>query len=156
MSEDPKGCECGPIEECEVCKGPAEVVELRADNKISELEQWIRELIFPGKVEDFIQNTKGHNSPDGEHFYEICFFTENNQYRIAAIDRKGAGRDYLGCGVLSRKRRAGESWDRGNDLPDGDLTKETWNTIVRAIVCYELVQLTKYKKPEAIPEDDIA
>jgi len=151
--EETKGCDCDPIEECGICKEPAEVVELKQDNKISELQKWVRELVFPGKVENFVQNTKGHNSPGGEHFYEICFFTENHRYRIIAIDRKGNGKDYLGCGVLSRKRRAGETWDRGNDLPDGDLTKETWNTIIRAIVCYELAPLSKFKKPESIPED---
>jgi hypothetical protein len=49
--------------------------------------------------------------------------------------------------------RAGEDWVRGNDLPDGPFSKETWDRIIYAIVRYELVKLTPYKKPESIPED---
>ena len=39
--------------------------------------------------------------------------------------------------------RAGEDWTRGNDLPDGKLTKETWSSILRGIICYELEDVSK-------------
>jgi len=149
MSEDKcAGDACSGCVECS-----DDVIELKSQSKIEEVKKWVRELIFPGKIEDFIEERKEYNSKEGEHYYEFNFYTENHLYRIVAIDRKGENNDYLGCGVLARKRRAGETWDRGNDLPDGDLTKESWNTIVRAIVCYELVKLSKFKKPDAIPED---
>ena len=64
-----------------------------------------------------------------------------------AIDRtKDEG--YLGCQVNCRKSRAGEDWVRGNDLPDGKFNKATWDSIVKAIIRYEIVELSKYKKPE--------
>ena len=124
-------------------------------NTIEDVRKWTAELVFPGKVGDFVQDLKEYNSPDDEHYYEFCFFTDNFRYRVVAIDRKGkeGERDYLGCQVTARKRRAGESWERGNDLPDGDLTKKTWNTIVRSIVCYELVRLSQFKRPDSIPDN---
>jgi hypothetical protein len=115
------------------------------------LDKWLLELIFPGKVEDFIQNIE--ESVDNEETKRsLCFYTEEHQYIISAIERPG-GNSYLGCGVLTRKERAGEDWKRGNDLPDGPFNKETWNRIIYAIVNYELVKLTPFRKPEEIPED---
>ena len=115
------------------------------------LEEWVAQLIFPGKVGDFIQDTKGYNSPEDEHFKEFCFYTEDNKYTITAIDRKKDD-GFLCCGVTCRKYRPGEGYHRGNDLRDGSFTKETWDTIVHAIVSYELVKLSKYKKPDQIPD----
>lgn len=129
-----------------------EVVELK-DKKSKQklLDEWVAQLIFPGKIEDFIQDTKGYNSPEGEHFKEFCFYTEDNKYTITAIDRK-TDDGYLGCGVSCRKVRPGEDWIRGNDLRDGSFKEETWNAITLSIVSYELVKLSKYKKPDQIPD----
>ncbi len=116
---------------------------------MDEFQQWLEELVFPGKVEDFIQEVSGYGS-DEEVNRKIVFYTDEHEYYITAIERK-KGDGYLGCGVLARKNRAGEDWARGNDLPDGPFNKETWNRIVYAIVNYELVKLTPYKKPDSIP-----
>jgi hypothetical protein len=129
-----------------------EVVEMK-DKKSKQklLDEWIAKLIFPGKVKDFIQEKKSFNVPGGEHYREFCFYTEDNKYSVIAIDReKDDG--YLGCGVSCRKVRAGEEWIRGNDLPDGSFAEETWNTIIYAIVNYELVKLSNFKKPDQIPD----
>jgi len=64
----------------------------------------------------------------------VKFFTESHQYSIF-ID---SGRGYLGAGVQTRKPRPGETWTRGNDLPDGDYTYTTWKSILLAIIKYEL------------------
>lgn len=74
---------------------------------------------------------------DRIHFY---IYTEVNRYNIVAI---GDDKSYLGCQVLSRKPRAGETHQRGRDLPDGDITPETWNKILLAIIRNELVQLSR-------------
>ena len=50
-------------------------------------------------------------------------------------------RSYLGCTASTRKPRAGEDWDRGNDLPDGPFNRRTWIKILNGIVKYELVLL---------------
>lgn len=82
--------------------------------------------------------------------YRIHLYTENHVYNISAIDRvvNNLKYDYLGCTVSSRKPRAGETWCRGNDLTDGNLTLETWNKIKNDIISYELVKLAP-KTPEA-------
>ena len=128
------------------------VVELK-DKKSKQklLDEWITKLIFPGDVKDFIQEKKGYNYPDGEFFREFCFYTEEHKYLITAIIReKDDG--YLGCGVSCRKMRPGEDWNRGNDLRDGPFSKETWNAIIHSIVTYELVKLSKFQRPEQIPD----
>lgn len=55
-----------------------------------------------------------------------------------ATDREDQG--YLGCIASNRYPRLGEHWRRGNDLPDGPLTRETWEKIKDAIISYELVE----------------
>jgi len=126
-------------------------LETRELSKMELLDQWLAQLIFPGKVEDFIQELKGSGDPE-EVKRKFCFYTEEHQYIINAIERSDEN-SYLGCGVLTRKERAGEDWKRGNDLPDGPFNKETWNRIIYAIVNYELVKLTPFVKPDGIPED---
>ena len=49
---------------------------------------------------------------------------------------------YLGCTAGTRKARAGEDWNRGNDLPDGPFNKRTWERIKNAIIGYELNPLS--------------
>jgi hypothetical protein len=128
------------------------VVELK-DKKPKQklLDEWIAQLIFPGKTKDFIQEKKAYHSEEHGYYRDCCFYTEDNKYSITAIDRKEDD-GYLGCGVTSRKSRAGEEYFRGNDLADGPFTKETWDRILLSIVNYELVKLSKFKKPDQIPD----
>lgn len=119
-------------------------------SKMEMLDQWIKELVFPGEVKNFIQEDSGEGSSK-EVTRRFYFYTDEHKYYIVAIERS-VGRSYLGCQVSTRKPRAGEDWSRGNDLPDGDFTKETWNSIIEAVVRYELVKLSKYQKPDSIPD----
>jgi len=120
-------------------------------SKMELLDQWIAELVYPGIGIDFIEEIKGSGQP-GKTERTFCFYTDKHRYVINAIDEdEKVG--YLGCTVTARKRRAGENWTRGNDLPDGPFNKETWNRIIYAIVNYELVKLSKFSKPKAIPKD---
>jgi hypothetical protein len=119
-------------------------------SKMKLLDEWIEKLVYPGEAKDFIKEMKGYGSPE-ETMREFCFYTDSYRYRIFAIDRK-ADTGYLGCQVSARKTRAGEDWFRGNDLGDGPLGIETWEMILKSIVRYELVKLSEYKKPSAIPE----
>ena len=52
---------------------------------------------------------------------------------ISIHERKGR-KAYLGCITDSRKPRAGEDWTRGNDLPDGDFSKDTFNRIMLGVL----------------------
>jgi len=117
--------------------------------KMDLLNQWLRDLVYPGKITDFIQDLEGEGSPDYTR-RKFCFYTEEHVYYITAIDKEGGG--YLGCIAMTRKERAGESWKRGNDLPDGPFNEKTWNAIMNAIVKYEIVKLSKFRKPNALPD----
>jgi len=121
--------------------------------KMQMLDKWLRDLIFPGKINDFIQEIA--RSGDGvSEVRSVCFYTEEHQYIIKAIERfDGDKKSYLGCQVSSRKPRAGEDWTRGNDLPDGPFERKTWDSILNAIVCYEVVKLSQFQKPDEIPQD---
>lgn len=96
-------------------------------------------------------NTEGESY--SERRYKV--YTDKNQYTITAcVEKKGADviKSYLGCIATSRKKRAGESWARGNDLPDGALCVEVWDKIVRAIVSYELVKVHVKAQVENDPQ----
>ena len=118
---------------------------------MEELDQWLKELVFPGLVEDFVEEI-AINTLETETHRELFLYTDEYRYYINAIERKD-NKNYIGCNVVARKTRAGEDWTRGNDLPDGPFNKNTWNRIIYAIVNYELVKLTPFKKPDTIPED---
>ena len=121
--------------------------------KMQMLDQWLKELVYPGKVTDFIQEITGQGNREAEERV-LCFYTEEHVYYINAIERYAAtDKSYIGCQVNARKTRAGEDWVRGNDLPDGEFNKKTWDRIIYAIVSYELVKLSPFQKPDTVPED---
>ena len=121
--------------------------------KMQMLDQWLKELIYPGDVKDFIQEISG--SGDGDEVKRsLSFYTDEHQYFITAIEKSNVNKNsYLGCQVSSRKSRAGEDWVRGNDLPVGRFNRKTWDMIINAIVSYEIVKLSKFQKPDTVPED---
>jgi len=114
-------------------------------NTIEDLKTWIEEdLGTRGDVERYIQVTadegEGHGDSNYEHRFRFRLYTFMNVYGIVAIER--SDKAYLGCQVSMRKPRAGEDWNRGNDLPDGPLNRETWDKILKSIVIYELEELS--------------
>ena len=121
------------------------------ESKSDLLNQWLEELMYPGDPKDFVKESSGESSP-GEWKREFCLYTDQYMYVIVAIDRESDD-GYLGCGVSTRKQRAGEDWQRGNDLPDGPFNRDTWNKILNAMINYELIKLTEYVKPTNLPEE---
>jgi len=115
---------------------------------LKDLQRWADDV---GKYssESNIQVHKGSFDSDQVHFY---IYTNDHMYSITANNIKGGigGHSYLGCIASSRKPRAGETWTRGNDLADGDLTLETWNRILGDIVSYELVRVHSPRKNEQV------
>lgn len=104
-------------------------------------EKWLRDITYNGGyvevVEDIhIKNEQIQNS------FKFNIYTNNYKYNIVCIDEKNNG-GYLGCIVSSRKPRAGESWTRGNDLPDGKFNYKTWKNIINSIIKYELIKIEK-------------
>ncbi len=113
----------------------------------SEMIGWLKPLCRFNKLENFI--ICDHNcEQNGLTRLGLKFFTKDNEYVISTklpISEKGiiTKNGYLGCIVKTRKPRAGENWNRGRDLMDGDYSKETFNSIIYDILAYELVKVTK-------------
>lgn len=105
-----------------------------------QLQEWLKEIVWEGNLNKYIVIDK-----PSEHFdITVKFYTNDYSYRISA------NKKYLGCTAQTRKPRAGEDWNRGNDLPDGKFNKKTWEEIKTAIIRYELVKLEpKHKSAEA-------
>jgi len=74
---------------------------------------------------------------------EVVLYTERNEYRIVGFLHDDGKPPYLGASVRARTPRAGETWRRGNDLPDGDYSDELWQRIFMSIVGYELVTIRR-------------
>jgi len=70
--------------------------------------------------------------------FTIRLYTEKHRYRIKAT------KDYLGCIMVNRKPHPGETWLRGQDLPDGRFSKDTLFEILSSIVFNELEEITQF------------
>lgn len=115
----------------------------------SDLGEWFKPLCRYNKIEDFIIADYKENR------LRLTIFTKDHSYHISAVlpdrnefakkhgDKKGYDDGYIGCISQTRKPRAGEHWNRGNDLADGDYSKETFDKIVCDILAYELVKIIK-------------
>lgn len=78
---------------------------------------------------------------DDDDIFTFNLYTDNHVYHIKARNKTKAYRKtYLGCIMNNRKTRVGEHWTRGRDLPDGQLSLDTWNDILEQIVATELVK----------------
>jgi len=117
-----------------------------------QLMKWVNELRYSGYEEkDCIW------TDESELRVYLMLYTNDHSYRISARLPESKGKDdkgYLGCIGSSRKPRAGEDWTRGNDLPDGVFSYETWVRILKGIVGYELVKIQrpiKYQKEKERP-----
>jgi hypothetical protein len=76
---------------------------------------------------------------DGKHL-KVTLFTNDRSYHITARieDKKHVGgKSYLGCVMSNRKAFAGEDHTRGSDLPDGDLSEKTFDSIMFSILSNE-------------------
>jgi len=70
-------------------------------------------------------------------FQRAVFATTKNNYFVAFKDT------YLGLTVSSRVARPGETWLRGNDLPDGEFSKDTFDRMMDAVLTYELREVSE-------------
>jgi len=101
---------------------------------IIQIETRLEETFGPKDVVHVIQNDAAPN----EYTFRAYLYTAINRYSIVAKFRGDDKPGYLGCIAQSRKARTGEDWFRGNDLPDGDLSEDTWQRILVGILRYEL------------------
>lgn len=124
-------------------------------NKFEMLDKWFDEICYNKEKYVKLCDESAKGSPDYSHRKKFCIYTELYIYNISAEDRK-ADEGYLGCIVTTRKPRAGEDWNRGNDLPDGKFNYETWTKIKDAIIRYELIPLSVPKESKIdLPHEHI-
>jgi hypothetical protein len=117
---------------------------------IENLQESIKNLIYPGEFEEFVDVIKDFKL-EKEQMFECVLYTNEYKYKIFAVQREKET-SYLSCQASARKPRAGEDWNRGNDLTDGPLELETWNKIIRDMINYEIVKLSPYRKPDTRPD----
>ncbi len=126
--------------------------------KIEDFDKWLKELVYPKEVDDFIEviYDGGQSQDDGTYEIkkEVAFYTDDNKYFIAAVERE-MKKGNIACVVNARKSRAGETWTRGNDLADGPFTRKTLERIKNRIIAYELVKLSVRSIQPPVVEDKL-
>lgn len=105
----------------------------------SDLGMKLKKLARYGNVDSMMLIYKPQDSD--KNWIKVNFFTNEHIYSISVHWKNTMKESYLGCTVSTRKPRPGETWSRGNDLPDGKYNDETWNKILRGIIRYELKTL---------------
>lgn len=104
------------------------------------LVEWLKEIIPFNQLDTYVRKTRegfDDNPHADRHANHVSykFVTAKHSYHISATPT------YLGCTVSATFFRPGENWTRGNDLPDGKFSRETWEAIKDAIIRYELLKL---------------
>jgi len=140
MSDKTKdAAEAAPAGEC---IANADGIDEVFEQLVYQLREWAKTVYNPSKIDRAIHIDKR------KKWIHLVIFTDTNQYSIGVHAHDTVEKSYLGCTASCRKPRAGETWTRGNDLPDGDFTQETWDEIMTAIVRYEAqeVQAENWKE----------
>lgn len=115
---------------------------------------WLKWIVRYGNVDSQVLiywnlNKRSNITEDDEEKlrFTCVFYTDTHKYSISGYQPTVMNPDgYLGCVASTRKPRAGEDWNRGNDLPDGKYCEKTFNNIVRGILAYELKSLQLWRK----------
>ena len=92
------------------------------------------------------RNIPKENISSPSHLH-LLLWTDNHEYHLSFHPPCGEKDEW---GIVpyahSRKKRAGESWTRMNDLPDGSFSRDQFFTTMLKIVSWELV--AKVKPPQ--------
>ena len=112
------------------------------------VERFLRDVTPFNRPEDFILYKQ-----DGIFHRWLLYTNEHCYSLVVCFDEPTIEENYFGCTVTTRRPRAGEDWTRGNDLPDGRLTLETWQYIKNAIIRYELENLSPAIRHETPMEE---
>ena len=110
------------------------------NEKKAQLQDWLEEIISYG-----VEPLRRLRFTEKDGRGSVIFCTASHSYHISFTE------SYLGCTASSRLQRPGEDWTRGSDLPDGRFSRETFDSIVRAVLAYEVVDLASVVEPVAVP-----
>lgn len=70
----------------------------------------------------------------------VAIFMGDHRYVFSMTIRKD-GKNYLGGTMTTTRYEVGENWTRGSDLPDGDFSKETFDSIIKSILACEFKRI---------------
>ena len=107
----------------------------------NQLVEWMKEIIPYSNFDKYARKTREgietnpHNTDRHANHVNYVIYTARHSYSISATPT------YLGCIASTTYYRPGENWTRGNDLPDGKFSRETWEAIKDAIIRYELEKI---------------
>lgn len=105
-------------------------------------EEWL-EYKWIGK-----HNIPNDVIPQSDHFH-LVLWTNNHEFHIAFFPSHESPNIWILMPFAdTRKPRAGESWTRGNDLSDGEFSRELFFNTMLKIVAWELVAKVKFVKPK--------
>ena len=120
-------------------KNKAVIIDFDGLRKIAgSFSNWLKDLVMdPDKYTLMFKTETGFrcNIYSNDHVYSFYGYVPG----IKNI------RGYLGAGATLRKSKVGEDWHRGNDLPDGEYSKETFDKIVSRIVKFGLEPLELWR-----------
>lgn len=118
-----------------------EVKTMSNEMLLKQLKTWFKEFYTINREnrvkEHFLIQKLSDNPLDNREGFKCQFYTRTYQYNVIATD------SYLGASFLVRKPLAGEDWNRGNDLADGNFSQETWDRIKSEIIRNEIVKISK-------------
>jgi len=123
----------------------------------TQLVEWLKEIVPYNRIDDYTRKTREgieinpfnttHRSEwHRANHVNYIFCTAEHRYSISATPT------YLGCIASSTRERPGETWTRGNDLPDGKFCRETWEAIKNRIIGYEMVKLDPVHESRGVPD----
>jgi len=121
---------------------------------VSTLKAWLLEIYPPEQVDRSIMV----DVP--KRLIRAKIWTATNEHTITVMVEAAGGNpedalaaSYLGTTSISRLQRPGETWNRGNDLPDGRFSAETWREILAGIVRYEAQEIksTRWREGASPP-----
>jgi hypothetical protein len=95
---------------------------------ITDLKNWIKQDLSNKKFNVIIDK-------DLSDRFECRILTDQHQYNIAVFIEEDYS--YLGCVMLNRFSVEEETYLRGRNLSDGNLSQSTWNQIANDIFDYE-------------------
>lgn len=114
-----------------------ELKEQTTDQKIEQLESWLSDICC-NNMSGYVTKKIIPNSNELLVLYSL--YTNENKYNITASP-EGKNGGHLGCAMSKRTPYVGEAHTRGGDLPAGNFSKETFESIKSAIIGEELKPL---------------
>ena len=105
------------------------------------LKAWLAEIYPPAQIDASVAVDVHKRVVVAKIWTATNVYTITSHIKESGTPEKALAASYLGASACSRLERPGETWHRGNDLPDGRFSAETWREILAGIVRYETQEI---------------